>query len=74
MRDKRVVRDGAAANRRRRPAEPEGPIDELGLLQKAGEFEAATGFPHGPIAVVGAIVTALLLRPLRRALRAFLRG
>jgi hypothetical protein len=53
---------------------PEEPIDELALVAKAGEFEAATGAPHSPFAVFAAIVLALVLRPVGRALRAFLRG
>ena len=69
------------ARQKRRPArtEPtptadEAPIDVAVIGQGVGNFETINGMPHGLVGVVVAVVALILIRPVTRALKAFLRG
>ncbi len=52
----------------------EGPIDVATIGQGVGTYESINGMPHGLIGVVVAVVALILIRPVTRALKAFLRG
>ena len=62
--------------RRRRTARHSRDATPFDATRTAGGiagFEAGTGIAHGPLAVLLALVLALLVDPLRRALRAWFR-
>ena len=52
----------------------EAPIDVAAIGQGVGTYESINGMPHGLVGVVVAVVAVILIRPVSRALRAFLRG
>jgi hypothetical protein len=68
------------AKRRRGRARPETPdedfeqpVDPVMISQGVGNFETINGMPNGILAVILVVITAVLLRPIMRAFRAFLR-
>jgi hypothetical protein len=68
------------AKRRRGRARPEidegdfeQPLDPVAISQGVGNFETMNGMPNGVFAVVLVVVTVVLIRPIMRALRAFVR-
>jgi hypothetical protein len=50
------------------------PIDVAVIGQGVGNFETINGMPQGIVAAALVVVAMLLIRPISRALRAFLRG
>jgi len=52
----------------------EGPIDVVRIGQGVGDFETINGLPQGILTAGLVVATLLLLRPIARAFRAFLRG
>jgi hypothetical protein len=52
----------------------EAPIDVATIGQGVGTYETINGMPHGLVGVVVAVVALILIRPITRALKAFLRG
>ncbi len=42
--------------------------------QGVGTYETVNGMPHGLVGVVVVVVALILIRPVTRALKAFLRG
>ena len=52
----------------------EAPIDVATIGQGVGTYETINGMPHGLIGVAIAVVALILIRPVTRALKAFLRG
>jgi hypothetical protein len=52
----------------------EAPIDVATIGQGVGTYESINGMPHGLLGVVVAVVALILIRPVTRALKAFLRG
>jgi hypothetical protein len=67
-RSKRRRRKGTGTDEDGVPARGTG-----GFLGGIGLFESANGLPHGPGAIVMAIVAALILYPLSRLLRTIVR-
>jgi hypothetical protein len=67
-----------AKRRRGRPAaptpDPEQPIDVVRIGQGIGNFETINGLPQGILTAALAVIAILLIRPIIRGLRAFLRG
>ncbi len=68
------------AKRRRGRARPETteddfeqPIDPVAISQGVGNFETINGMPNGIFAVILVVITAVLLRPIMRAFRAYVR-
>ena len=59
---------------KRQPAADEGPIDVAVIGQGVGTYETINGMPHGLVGVAVAVVALILIRPVTRALKAFLRG
>jgi len=57
-----------AAGRRQATAEPE-PDGAGSFVDQVGLFETANGLPHGPTAIVLAIVAALVIYPIGRFVR-----
>ncbi len=56
------------------PTADEGPIDVATIGQGVGNFETINGMPHGLVGVAAVVVGLILIRPVTRALKAFLRG
>jgi hypothetical protein len=68
------------AKRRRGRARPESnegdfeqPLDPVVITQGVGNFETINGMPNGILAVILVVITAVLLRPIMRAFRAYVR-
>jgi hypothetical protein len=68
------------AKRRRGRARPEStdddfeqPVDPVLISQGVGNFETINGMPNGILAAVLVVLTVILIRPIMRAFRAFLR-
>lgn len=68
------------AKRRRgrvRPATTEDdfeqPIDPVAIGQGVGNWETMNGMPNGISAAVLVVITVILIRPIMRAIRAFVR-
>jgi hypothetical protein len=68
------------AKRRRGRARPEStdgdfeqPVDPVVIGQGVGNFETINGMPNGIIAAVLVVITVILIRPIMRAMRAFIR-
>lgn len=70
-----TVRSTVAARRsgvavRYGPGSPDGfGTEQRRRLQQIGLFETANGMPHGPVAIVLAILAAMLVLPVARLLR-----
>jgi hypothetical protein len=58
--------DGGAGAR---PAADDAP----GFVRQVGLFESANGMPHGPVAILLAIVMAILVLPVARFVRWLIR-
>jgi hypothetical protein len=52
----------------------EAPIDVATIGQGVGTYETINGLPHGLVGAAVAVVALILIRPVTRALKAFLRG
>ena len=52
----------------------EQPIDVAQIGQGVGNFETINGMPQGIVTAVLVMFAVILIRPISRALRAFLRG
>ena len=59
---------------KRQPTAGEGPIDVATIGQGVGNFETINGMPQGIVAAGLVVLAVVLIRPITRALRAFLRG
>ena len=60
------------------PVRPGGdadqPVDVASIGQGVGTFETINGMPQGIVAAALVVLAVVLIRPIGRALRAFLRG
>lgn len=52
----------------------DAPLDVVRIGQGVGTFETVNGMPQGIVAAGLAVIAVILLRPIVRAVRAFLRG
>lgn len=65
----------AKSKRRSRHPPPPGettaatPTGSSGFIGQIGLFESANGLPHGPAAIVMAIVAAIVIYPISRLIR-----
>lgn len=70
MARRKRVRDGST----RSEGGSEQPIDVAQIGQGVGNFETINGMPQGIVTAVLVMFAVILIRPISRALRAFLRG
>lgn len=70
MARRKRVRDGSA----RSEGGSEQPVDVGQISQGVGNFETINGMPQGIVAAALVMFAVILIRPISRALRAFLRG
>ena len=68
-RRKRIASDPARAT-----VSDDQPVDVAAIGQGVGNFETINGMPQGIVGAALVVLTILLIRPISRALRAFLRG
>lgn len=68
-RRKRIASDPARAK-----VSDDQPVDVAAIGQGVGNFETINGMPQGIVGAALVVLTILLIRPISRALRAFLRG
>jgi len=68
-RSKRVSSDPA-----RSAVDDDQPIDVAVIGQGVGNFETINGMPQGIVGAALVVLAVVLIRPISRALRAFLRG
>jgi hypothetical protein len=54
--------------------DPDQPIDLVRIGQGVGNFETINGLPQGILTAALAVIAILLVRPIVRGLRAFIRG
>ena len=52
----------------------EQPIDPVRIAQGVGDFETINGLPQGILTAALAVIAIVLIRPVVRGLRAFIRG
>jgi hypothetical protein len=55
-------------------ADDDQPVDVAAIGQGVGNFETINGMPQGIVAAALVVLAVVLIRPIRRALRAFFRG
>ncbi len=51
----------------------ESPLDPVVITQGVGNFETINGMPNGIFAAILVVIGAVLLRPIMRAFRAYIR-
>jgi hypothetical protein len=70
-----MARRKRAAGRSGRAAAPEDQsVDVADLGRQIGTFETNNGLAHGIVGTAVVVLAVLILRPVGRALKAFLRG
>ena len=67
-------RKNVPARTKTKATDDEAPIDVVAIGQGVGTYESVNAMPHGLIGVVVAVVALILIRPVTRALKAFLSG
>ncbi len=55
-------------------ADDDQPVDVAAIGLGVGHFETVNGMPQGIVAAVLVVFAVVLIRPIRRALKAFLRS